>query len=101
MKKLEDLIQEIRKQLLPFSLEHDVDRGSERWGVGDEDCLSAWILTQMSNCRQRNRCSKKGECVYYGYSDLARKNYRICREIALLIENGEIGCRYVEKEGKK
>jgi len=101
MNKLEKLILEIRKQLLPYSHERDIERGCERWGVKDIDCLTPWIASQMENCRQKNRCSKKGLCAYYSYSDLAKKNFQICREISLLLENGEITCKFIEKEEEK
>ena len=40
-------------------------------------------------------------CVFYSYSDLARKNFEICREVILVFENGDARCNFVENSGEK
>lgn len=101
MNRLEKLILDIKKQLLPFHHEHDVERGCERWGVDDADCLTSWIAGQLSVCREKNKCGKKGMCIYYGYADLAKKNFEICREVILSFENGDARCIFVKKNGEE
>ena len=99
MNKVEKLIAEIRKLLFPYHHEHDIGRSCERWKVENGDCLTSWMIGQLANCRQKNRCSAKGLCAYYSYSDIAKKNYEICREIILLLENGEAKCVFTDEEG--
>jgi hypothetical protein len=101
MNRLEKLIIEIRKQLIPYRHEHDVERGCERWEVGDADLLSSWVAAQLAVCRRKSKCEKKGMCVFYSYSDLARKNYEICREMILLLENGDVQCSCTDKSEEK
>ncbi len=101
MNRLEKLIQEIKRQLFPYHHEHDIERGCERWEVESGDCLTSWVIEQLSNCRQKNRCSKRGMCVFYSYSDIAKKNYEICKEIILLFENGEAKCLFEKENGRK
>ena len=98
MKRLERLIRDIRSQLSPYQHEHDTERGSERWRVGDEDYITAWIAEQLRNCHAQAGCDRKGMCVYYEYRDLAKRNYDICREIRLEMENGAIRCRFDEED---
>lgn len=100
MNRLERLIFDIRKQLFPYHHEHDIERGCERWEVQDGDCLTSWIAGQLGICRKKNGCSEKRMCAFYSYSDLARKNYEICREIILVLENGEARVNLVETEGE-
>jgi len=97
MDRLERLIMEIKKQLLPYRHEHDIERGCERWEVSDEDCLTSWVAEQISNCKKKNRCAKRELCAYYSYSDIARKNYDVCKEISLLLESGELFCNVRKK----
>jgi hypothetical protein len=97
MNRIEKLILEIKKQLFPYHHEHDIGRDCDRWRVGSSDCLTSWMIDQLTNCRQKNRCSKRGMCAYYSYSDIAKKNYDICAEIILLLENGEAKCIFDEK----
>ena len=40
-------------------------------------------------------------CAFYSYSDLARKNFEICREVILVFENGDARCDFLEKDGRK
>jgi len=101
MNRLEKLILEIKKQLLPYHHEHDVERGCQRWGVEDGDCLTSWIAGQLATCRHKNRCDKRGLCAYYSYSDLAKKNYEICREVILILENGDARCIFRNGNAKK
>jgi hypothetical protein len=101
MNRLEKLILEIKKQLLPYHHEHDIERGCERWAIDEEDWLTSWVAEQISNCRKKNRCDKKELCAYYGYSDIARKNYSICREVSLLFESGEASCIFKVKDTPK
>jgi hypothetical protein len=101
MNRIEKLIHEIRNQLLPYHHEHDVEQSCERWEVEDRDCLTSWVVDQLTNCRQRNRCAKRGMCVYYSYSDIAKKNYEICREVTLLFESGEAQCIIGESREKE
>jgi hypothetical protein len=98
MNRLEKLIAEIRKQLLPYRHEHDVERGCDRWEVGEEDSLTSWIAGQLASCRKKHGCAKRGLCAYYSYPDIATKNFEICREMLLLLENGEIECSFREKD---
>jgi len=52
--------------------------------------FSTAIRALSSCCRKKNRCYKRRKCVYYDYSDLARRNFDICYELLLRIENGDI-----------
>jgi len=97
MSRLHKLIEEMRRQLLPYHHEHDAERGGERWSVDENEYLTSWIAEQLVNCRQKNRCDRRGRCVYYSYGDLARRNYEICREVMLRLESGEISCRFKEE----
>jgi len=101
MKRLERLIREMRKQLLPYHHEHDIERGGQRWDVGTGEYLTSWIASLLKSCHDKNRCSKRGKCSFYGYSDLAKRNYEICHEILLRIENGEIRCLFEGGENEK
>ncbi|MCK4237165.1 MAG: hypothetical protein KAX38_08590 [Candidatus Krumholzibacteria bacterium] len=101
MDRLEKFIREIRQQLFPYHHEHDIVRGGKRWKVGKGDYLSSWIAEQFRYCKKKNRCARRGMCAHYRYSDLARKNYDICNEVMLRIENGEIICRYNEETEKE
>jgi hypothetical protein len=96
MKELEKLIKELRKQLLPYHHDHDLDSGERRWEVGREEYLSSWIARQLEMCHDRNRCDKRGRCVYYEYGDLAKRNFEICREVLLRMESGDITCSFTE-----
>lgn len=98
MDRLERLILDIRKQLSPYQHEHDTERGSERWKVDEKDYVTAWVAEQLSNCHKQSGCDRKCMCIYYSYRDLAKKNYDICREIRLRIENGEIRCLFSDEE---
>lgn len=103
MDRLEKLIREIQQQLLPYHHEHDIERGGERWEVGRHEYITAWIARQIRNCHERNRCEKKGLCVFYNYRDLAKRNFDICYEILLRLESGVIQCTLtgeeIEEEG--
>lgn len=94
MKELEKLIKELRKQLLPYHHDHDLERGRKRWEVGKEEYLTSWLAQHLAMCREKNRCSKRGRCVYYEYGDLAKRNYEICYEFLLRMENGGITCGF-------
>jgi hypothetical protein len=96
MNRLEKLIDDIKKQLFPYRHEHDIARGCERWGVREGDCLTSWVAGQLDICRKKNKCADKRMCVFYSYSDLARKNFEICREVILVLENGEARCCFTE-----
>ena len=98
MNRLERLIFDIKKQLFPYHHEHDIERGCERWGVQDGDCLTSWVAGQLAICRKKNKCGDKRMCVFYSYSDLARKNFEICREVILVFENGDARCDFLEKD---
>ncbi|HEY5132591.1 MAG TPA: hypothetical protein VII85_02780 [Candidatus Krumholzibacteriaceae bacterium] len=98
MNRLERLIREIKTQLFPYRNEHDIERGCERWGVGEEDCLTSWVVGQLSVCREKSKCAKKRMCAFYSYSDIARKNFEICQEVILILESGDAKCSFVEKD---
>jgi hypothetical protein len=100
MNRIEKLILEIKRQLFPYRPEHDIERGCERWEVGGDDCLTSWMIEQLRNCRQKNGCSKKGMCALYSYSDLAKRNYDICEELVLLLENGSAKFIFERKSEK-
>ena len=99
MNRLERLIMEIKKQLFPYHQEHDIERGRERWAIEESDYLTSWVVGQLDTCRKKSKCAEKGMCVFYSYSDLARKNFEICRELILAFENGEAACKFTEKKG--
>ncbi len=96
MNRLEKLIMEIKKQLMPYRHEHDIDRGCERWEVQTGDCLTSWVAAQLAVCGKKNKCGEKKLCSFYSFSDIARKNYQICREITLMLESGDIKCVFAE-----
>jgi hypothetical protein len=101
MNRLEKLILDIRKQLFPYRHEHDIERSSERWLVEESDCLTSWIVAQLEVCREKNKCAKRRTCAFYSYSDLAKKNFEICQEMILILENGEAGCSFIGEGRKK
>ena len=101
MSRLERLIEEMRRQLLPYHHEHDAERGAERWSVDENEYLTSWIVEQLLNCRKKNRCDRRGSCVNYSYGDLARRNFEICREVILRLEAGSIRCRFAESENEE
>ncbi len=92
MKRLERLIREMRKQLFPYHHEHDIERGRERWRIDETEYIESWILEQLRACHAKNRCEKHSRCLFYEYGDLAKRNFEICNEIQLRIENGSIRC---------
>jgi hypothetical protein len=92
MDRLEKLIRDIQQQLLPYHHEHDIERGGKRWEVGRHEYITAWVANQIRNCHERNRCDKKGLCIFYEYRDLAKRSYDICYEVLLRLENGVIHC---------
>ena len=96
MKELEKLIKELKKQLLPYHHDHDVESGRKRWEVGEEEYLTSWLARHLAMCRDRNRCAKRGRCVFYEYGDLAKRNYEICYEFLLRMENGSMACTFTE-----
>ncbi|MDD3642590.1 MAG: hypothetical protein PHQ19_03900 [Candidatus Krumholzibacteria bacterium] len=100
MKGLERLIREMRKMLLPYHHEHDIESGARRWQVGESEYLASWISQQLRVCREKNRCHRRESCVFYEYGDIAHKNYEICYEVLLMLENGEITVTEGD-EGKK
>lgn len=90
MDKREKLIRQIQQQLMPYHHEHDIERGGARWEVGRNEYITAWIAQQIRNCHERNRCEKKGLCIFYDYRDQAKRNFDICYEILLQLESGEL-----------
>jgi hypothetical protein len=90
MNRLEKLIRDMRRQLFPYSHEHDTERDGGRWDVDRKEYISSWLAANLHSCRKKNRCYKRRKCVYYDYSDLARRNFDICYELLLRIENGDI-----------
>ena len=101
MRKLEKLILDMRKQLSPYHHDHDIETGRKRWDVADGEYLAAWMGEHLRHCQKRNRCTKKGRCAFYTYSDLARKNFEICYEVLLRIENGEVWCNIIDEREDK
>jgi hypothetical protein len=102
MKELERLIRELRKQLLPYHHDHDIDSGAVRWRIGEDEYITSWMAQQLRMCREKSRCYRRNRCVFYDYGDLAKRNYEICYEILLRLENGDISFSFVEdKEDKK
>ena len=97
MKRLEEMIREIRRQLIPYRHDQDIAKGFDRWDVNEEECMTAWLLSQIALCRKKSGCERRGSCVYYGYSDIAKRNYDICYEINLLLESGDL--RLARSEG--
>ncbi|UCF06857.1 MAG: hypothetical protein JSV33_07495 [bacterium] len=100
MRRLEKLIRDMRKQLFPYHHEHDIERGGQRWDIDTGEYLSSWIAEQLRHCRNRTRCSRRGRCAFYSYSDLAKRNFEICQEVLLRLENGGIRYSFEEVEGE-
>ena len=98
MKELEKLIRDLRKQLLPYHHDHDLESGRQRWEVGEEEYLTSWLAQHLAMCMERNRCVKRGRCAFYDYGDLARRNFEICYEFLLRMENGGITCGFTEDD---
>jgi hypothetical protein len=101
MIELEKLIKELRKQLLPYHHDQDLESGRKRWEVGEEEYLTSWLAQHLSMCMERNRCAKRGKCVYYDYGDLAKRNYEICYEFLLRMESGGITCSFKEDSSEE
>ncbi|MBD3178239.1 MAG: hypothetical protein GF417_00820 [Candidatus Latescibacteria bacterium] len=94
MDRREKFIKRIKKQLFPYKSERDIDSEGEKWGVSDEDYLTSWIRMVLVKCQKHSRCAEKQMCEYFSYSDIARENYRICSEMILMLESGEIKCSF-------
>jgi len=94
MDRKEKFIKRIKKQLFPYKSERDIEREGEKWAVSEDEYLTSWIRMVLIKCRKHSRCDETRMCEYFGYSDIARENYRICRETILMMENGEIKCRF-------
>lgn len=90
MGQLKKLIKEMRKQLFPYHHEHDIERGGKRWDVEEGEYLASWIGEHLRNCMKKNRCGRRGRCAFYSYSNLAKRNFKICNEVILRLESGEI-----------
>jgi hypothetical protein len=90
MNRLEKLIRDMQRQLFPYHHEHDIERGGQRWEVEEGEYIASWIAEQIRNCQTKNRCTKRGRCAFYTYSDLAKRNYEVCYEVLLRIENGDL-----------
>lgn len=93
MDRKEKFIRRIKKQLFPYKSERDIDAEGEKWEVSDDEYITSWIGMVLMKCHRQHRCEQKQMCELFSYSDIARENYRICREIMLMIENGDLGCR--------
>ena len=100
MRELEKLIKELRKQLLPYHHDHDIESGRARWEVGEEEYLTSWLAQHLVMCMEKNRCARRGRCAYYDYGDLAKRNFEICYEFLLRMENGGITCRFTEESSE-
>jgi len=87
---IKNLVDLIKKQLLPYRHPEDINRDETKWEITESDYLRDWLLSTLKSCFKRNKCEKKGKCIYYEYSDQARNNFRICKEFILLIEGGSI-----------
>jgi hypothetical protein len=98
MKSEETFISKIRKQLFPYRPEKDIEVQADKWDISEGEYITSWLRMNLINCRRANGCEKEERCRFFGYTDLAKQNYSICREMILRIENGEINC---ELEGKK
>lgn len=98
MKELERLIREMRGHLSPYQHEHDLESGMRRWQLQGEEVVAAWIGQQLDACRRKHRCYRRERCVFYEYGDIATRNYSICYEVLLQIENGTITCQLDEGE---
>lgn len=96
MKRLEKLIRDMRKQMLPYHHDHDIEQGTERWEVEKGEYLESWVALHLKMCMDKNRCKKRGRCAFYEYADLAKRNFEICLEVVLRLENGEIHCTLEE-----
>lgn len=90
MDRLQKLIKEMRKQLFPYHHEHDIERGEKRWAVEKGEYLASWLAEQLRNCQKKNRCTRRGRCAFYSYSDLAKRNFEICFEVLMRLESGDI-----------
>ncbi len=98
MKILEKLIRDIKKQLFPYDHESDITRDQSRWEIDSSEYLESWFLEQLRICSGRNGCDRNGKCAHYSYSDQARRNYDICRQVRLMLEDGKIKCKFSDKE---
>ena len=96
MDRKEKFIKRIKKQLFPYKSERDIVSEGEKWEVSDEEYLTSWIRMMLIKCHKHTRCGEKQMCEYFSYSDIARENYRICREMILMMESGEIKCHFEE-----
>ena len=99
MKPEEIFIKKIKKQLFPYKPDKDVEAQSDKWDVSPGEYITSWIRLNLINCRKSSGCEKEERCRYFGYTDLAKHNYTICREMILRLENGEITCK-LEAESK-
>ncbi|MCD6379478.1 hypothetical protein J7M07_03425 [bacterium] len=95
-----NFIKKIRKQLFPYRPEKDVETQSVKWDVSPEEYITSWVKLSLINCRKANGCDKDGRCRFFGYTDLAKNNFNICREMILRLENGGIICKLNEEKQK-
>ena len=100
MKPEEIFIKKIKKQLFPYKQDKDIEAQSVKWDVSTGEYITSWIRLNLINCRKSSGCNKQGRCRYFGYTDLAKQNYTICREMILRLGNGEIKCDF-EGESKE
>lgn len=101
MNMIEKLIKEIQKQLFPYNHESDISRDQSRWDVDPSEYLESWFLEHLRLCCHRSGCDKSEKCVYFSYSDQARRNYEICRQVRLLMEGGKIKCDFENDNNDK
>jgi hypothetical protein len=100
MEHEENFIKKIKKQLFPYSPEKDIESQSVKWDISPEEYITSWVRQSLINCRKANGCDKNRRCRFFAYTDLAKQNYIICREMILRFENGGIMCKLLEENKK-
>ncbi len=93
----ERFIKLIKKQFFPYKPEKDIESETGKWDVTAGECIASWLSTTLIKCRKRNQCAKREICEFFDYPDLAKRNYEICNEMIIRLENGVITC---ELDGK-
>ncbi|HMA75976.1 MAG TPA: hypothetical protein VKO43_01580 [Candidatus Krumholzibacteriaceae bacterium] len=101
MNSEEMFIKKIMRQRFPYRPEKDIKSQSHKWEVTPGEYITSWLRLNLLNCRKENKCDRDQRCSFFSYSDLAKQNYSICREMILRLENGQIKCDFDidKKEG--
>lgn len=96
----ERFIKLIKKQFFPYKPEQDIESETGKWDVTEGECIASWLRTTLMKCRKRSQCARRESCEFFDYPDLAKRNYKICNEMIIRLENGVISCLLERESGE-